>query len=98
MAFHPIRMAFHEWGGIMRDVAQLGLTWRDRIMCMFAPPGCSHDGSRRMSPAIKRNHLALHPEDRGTPGFAEVQARIFGENPGSPPMAATAWCRWQVIR
>ena len=69
--FNPIRLAFHEWVGIWRDVTQRDITWRDRFNYCFAPPGWSHDGSRRMSERIKADHLARHPEDRGTPGFRD---------------------------
>ena len=68
--FNPLRVAFHEWVGIFRDVTQPGITWRDRWMYMVAPPGWSHDGSRADTARIKADHLARHPEDRGTPGFS----------------------------
>ena len=67
--FNPIRVAFHEWVGIFRDVIQPGLTWRDRLNYCIKPPGWSHDGSRDTSETIKRTHLAKHPEDANTPGF-----------------------------
>ena len=67
--FNPLRVAFHEWVGIFRDMAQPGLTLRQRIMYAVAPPGWSHDGSRMMSDGIKQAHLARNPRDRGTPGF-----------------------------
>jgi len=67
--FNPLRVAFHEWIGIFRDVTQRGITWRDRLMYMFASPGWSHDGSRDTSEVIKAKHLAKIPQDRGTPGF-----------------------------
>ena len=67
--FNPLRVAFHEWIGIFRDMTQRGLSWRDRLMYAVAPPGWSHDGSRDTSETIKRKHLEQHPEDRGTPGF-----------------------------
>lgn len=70
--FNPLRVAFHEWVGIWKDVTRPGLTWRDRVMYAFAPPGWSHDGSREMSEAIKRRHLARHPDQRGTPGFRDL--------------------------
>ncbi|QYK42954.1 MAG: sterol desaturase family protein [Paracoccaceae bacterium] len=73
--FNPIRIAFHEWVGIWRDVTQRGITWRDRVMYAFGPPGWSHDGSRETSEAIKRAHLSRHPEEAGTPGFEDVTAR-----------------------
>jgi len=67
--FNPIRVAFHEWVSIWRDVTQPGIRLRDRLMYAVAPPGWSHDGSRDMSKTIKQKHLARHPEDRGKPGF-----------------------------
>ncbi|MCE0506376.1 sterol desaturase family protein [Roseivivax sp. GX 12232] len=68
--FNPLRVAFHEWAAIFRDVTRPGLSWRARLAYAFAPPGWSHDGSRDTSAAIKEKHLARHPEDRGTPGFS----------------------------
>jgi sterol desaturase/sphingolipid hydroxylase (fatty acid hydroxylase superfamily) len=67
--FNPIRVAFHEWVGLVRDVTRPGLTLRERLMYAFAPPGWSHDGSRDTSAGIKARHLARNPQDAGTPGF-----------------------------
>jgi len=67
--FNPLRVAFHEWVGLLRDMAQPELTLREWLMYAVAPPGWTHDGSRRMSEEIKADHLARHPEKRGTPGF-----------------------------
>ncbi|MEM8576788.1 MAG: sterol desaturase family protein [Pseudomonadota bacterium] len=51
--FNPIRVAFHEWVAIARDVTRPGLRLRDRLGYAFAPPGWSHDGSRQTSEEIK---------------------------------------------
>jgi len=67
--FNPLRVAFHEWVGLFRDVTRPGLTLRQRLGYAFGPPGYSHDGSRDTSDRIKARHLARHPEDAGTPGF-----------------------------
>jgi sterol desaturase/sphingolipid hydroxylase (fatty acid hydroxylase superfamily) len=67
--FNPLRVAFHEWIGLFRDVLQPGLTLRQRLGYAFAPPGYSHDGTRDTSAQIKAKHLARTPSDRGTPGF-----------------------------
>ena len=67
--FNPIRVAFHEWVGLFRDVFRPGLSLRQRLGYAFGPPGWSHDGSRDTSETIKARHLARHPQDRGTPGF-----------------------------
>jgi hypothetical protein len=36
--FHPLRIAFHEWVAIARDVAR-ARTLADRLGFLFAPPG-----------------------------------------------------------
>ncbi|MGJ8560211.1 MAG: sterol desaturase family protein [Litorimonas sp.] len=50
--YNPIKVAFAEWFAIFRDALQPGLTLRQRIGYVFAPPGYSHDGSRQGSEAI----------------------------------------------
>ncbi len=72
--FNPVRVAFDEYVGIARDMAAPRLTPRERIAYVFAPPGWSHDGSRLSSDSLKRAHLAAHPDDAGTPGFASAVA------------------------
>jgi sterol desaturase/sphingolipid hydroxylase (fatty acid hydroxylase superfamily) len=67
--FNPLRVAFHEWLGMFRDIMQSGITMRDRLMYAVAPPGWNHDGSRDTSDQIKIKHLERCPEDRDTPGF-----------------------------
>lgn len=50
--YNPIKIAFAEWLGIVRDALSPGLTLRQRIGYVFAPPGYSHDGSRMGSEEI----------------------------------------------
>ena len=76
--FNPIRVVFHEWIGLFRDVVQPGLTLRQRLGYAFGPPGYSHDGSRDTSETIKAKHLARHPGDAGSPGFSEHPAASRG--------------------
>ena len=68
--FNPLRVAFHEWIGMLRDMTQPGLTLRERVKYAVLPPGYSHDGSRQTSEQIKEHHLRANPKDRGTPGFS----------------------------
>jgi sterol desaturase/sphingolipid hydroxylase (fatty acid hydroxylase superfamily) len=56
--FNPIRVAFHEWVALFRDLLRPGLTLRQRLMYAVGPPGWSHDGSRQTSAEIKRRALA----------------------------------------
>jgi sterol desaturase/sphingolipid hydroxylase (fatty acid hydroxylase superfamily) len=42
--FNPIRIALHEYAGILRDQSQPELTLGQRFRYLFAPPGWSHEG------------------------------------------------------
>lgn len=48
--FNILRVAFHEWAGIVQDVARRP---RHALGYIFGPPGWSHDGSRETSAMIK---------------------------------------------
>jgi sterol desaturase/sphingolipid hydroxylase (fatty acid hydroxylase superfamily) len=50
--YNPVRVAFHEWVDIGRDVARAS-TWRDRLLYIFGPPGWSHDGSRKTTRQLR---------------------------------------------
>lgn len=50
--FNPVRVAFHEWAGIWRDVTH-AKTLREVLGYLFGPPGWSPDGSRKTSASIK---------------------------------------------
>jgi sterol desaturase/sphingolipid hydroxylase (fatty acid hydroxylase superfamily) len=67
--FNPLRVAVHEYVSIFKDLARPGLSLWQRFCYAFAPPGWSHDGSRKGSEQIKADYLAKHPELRHTPGL-----------------------------
>lgn len=48
--FNILRVAFHEWAGIVRDVVRHP---RHALGYVFGPPGWSHDGSRETSRVLK---------------------------------------------
>jgi len=50
--FNPLKVAFHEWVAIGKDVVAAA-TWRERLMYMVGPPGWSPDGSRDTSDMLK---------------------------------------------
>jgi sterol desaturase/sphingolipid hydroxylase (fatty acid hydroxylase superfamily) len=52
--FNPLRVAFHEFIAIARDLIRPGLTLGQRLGYLFAPPGWSHDGSRMTTADLKR--------------------------------------------
>ncbi|WP_176037701.1 sterol desaturase family protein [Brucella tritici] len=69
--FNPVRVAFHEWVGMFKDVFSSGLTLRQRLMYMIAPPGWSHDGSRKTSEDLKADYVRLNPLQAGKAGLPE---------------------------
>ena len=50
--FHPVKIAFHEWADLVRDVAR-ARSWRERAGYAFGPPGWSPDGSRQTSRELR---------------------------------------------
>ncbi len=68
--FNPLRVAFHEWIAMFRDIFRPGLSLRQRFAYALAPPGWSHDGSRQTSDMIKADYVARNPEQVGTPGLS----------------------------
>jgi len=69
--FNPLRVAFHEYIGIVRDQMQRGLSLKDRLYYLFAPPGWSHDSSRDTSETLKTGYISRHPESAGQPGLPD---------------------------
>ncbi|MDH7790801.1 sterol desaturase family protein [Ochrobactrum sp. AN78] len=67
--FNPVRVAFHEWFGMLKDVFSPGLTLRQRLLYMVAPPGWSHDGSRKTSEDLKADYVRLNPSEAGKAGL-----------------------------
>jgi sterol desaturase/sphingolipid hydroxylase (fatty acid hydroxylase superfamily) len=58
-SFNPLRIAFHEWASIGRDLLRAGSV-SDVIGYLFGPPGWSPDGSRDTSASLKARYLAQH--------------------------------------
>jgi len=52
--YNPIKIAFHEWIDIVKDV-QKAPSIKFAIMYIFGPPGWSHDNSRKTSSQIRSN-------------------------------------------
>lgn len=51
---NPLKIIFHEYWNVAKDVFSPGLTLMQRVLYVVAPPGWSHDGSRLTSMAIKQ--------------------------------------------
>ena len=67
--FNPLKVAFHEWIGLISDALSPGLTLTQRLGYMFMPPGWSHDGSRKGSADLKADYVRLNPDQAGMPGL-----------------------------
>jgi sterol desaturase/sphingolipid hydroxylase (fatty acid hydroxylase superfamily) len=50
--FDPLRIAFHEWAALARDVRR-ARTWREALGFIFMPPGWSADGSTLTSAEMR---------------------------------------------
>jgi hypothetical protein len=68
-SFNPLRIAFHEWAGIWRDIWS-ARTFRDFFGYLFGPPGWSPDGSRKTSASLKAAWAARQAH-RAAPVAAE---------------------------
>ncbi|MCB1386983.1 MAG: sterol desaturase family protein [Nitratireductor sp.] len=72
--FNPLKVAFHEWIGMWKDVLQPGIGLGDRLRYAYMPPGWSHDGSRKGSEALKADYVRRHPDQAGMPGLPDREA------------------------
>lgn len=52
-SFNPLRIAFHEWVAMGRDVAG-ARSWREVVGYVLGPPGWSPDGSRETSAMLRQ--------------------------------------------
>lgn len=53
--YHPVKMVFHEWHAIFKDLRKPS-SFKSKFMYVFGPPGWSHDGSKKTSSQL-RNEL-----------------------------------------
>ena len=75
--YNPLRVAFHEWIGIVQDLWH-AKSWKDRALFLLAPPGWSPDGSRLTSDMIKARWRAAQQAragDSALPDTAPSEAR-----------------------
>ncbi|MES2590796.1 MAG: sterol desaturase family protein [Bacteroidota bacterium] len=52
--YNPIKMVFHEWGNILKDL-QKPSSLKAKFMYVFGPPGWSHDGSKKTARQLRDN-------------------------------------------
>jgi sterol desaturase/sphingolipid hydroxylase (fatty acid hydroxylase superfamily) len=52
---NPAKVVFHEWKGILKDLKKPA-PLRAKLMYIFGPPGWSHDGSKKTSSQLRKEH------------------------------------------
>ena len=52
--FNPLKIAFHEWVDLTKDVFRPGIRITDRVRYIFGRPGWSHDGSKLTVPQMRQ--------------------------------------------
>jgi sterol desaturase/sphingolipid hydroxylase (fatty acid hydroxylase superfamily) len=51
--YHPLKMVFHEWINILKDLRK-PVPLKAKLMYVFGPPGWSHDGSKKTSKQLRK--------------------------------------------
>ena len=57
--FNPFKIFIHEYWSILKDVFGSKRSLKDRLLYIVAPPGWSHDNSRKTSKDIKREYYKI---------------------------------------
>jgi sterol desaturase/sphingolipid hydroxylase (fatty acid hydroxylase superfamily) len=57
--FNPFKIFIHEYWSILEDVFGSKRSLKDRLLYIVAPPGWSHDNSRKTSKDIKREYYKM---------------------------------------
>ncbi|MDG1142006.1 MAG: sterol desaturase family protein [Hellea sp.] len=62
--FNPFKIFIYEYWGILKDVFGRNRSVKDRLLYIVAPPGWSHDNSRKTSKDIKREYYKMLAEQK----------------------------------
>jgi hypothetical protein len=49
---HPLKVLFHEWQEIFRDISKQ-CSFKAKLMYVFGPPGWSHDGNKKTTKQLR---------------------------------------------
>jgi len=55
--YHTLKMVFHEWQNIVKDLKQKRCNFIHKLGYVFGPPGWSHDGSTKTSSELRKELL-----------------------------------------
>lgn len=86
--YNPVKIAFAEMYGAVKDALGPNRSVGQRLKYLFAPPGYSHDGSRKSSADLKAEFVAAHPHLAGAPGLPSLSRETGGVASGSAPGAS----------
>ncbi len=50
--FNPVKIVFHEWGNVLRDIARGG-SITNAVKYFINPPGWSHDGRSKTTKQLR---------------------------------------------
>ncbi len=59
-SYNPIKIAFHEWIDLFKDVLTSDTSLGNRFKYFFKPPGWKHDGSGKSAGDLRRDWEELH--------------------------------------
>ncbi|MGB5382453.1 MAG: sterol desaturase family protein [Lutimonas sp.] len=58
--YNPIKIAFHEWIDLFKDVINSDTSFANRFNYFFKPPGWKHDGSGKVAGDLRKEWEELH--------------------------------------
>jgi sterol desaturase/sphingolipid hydroxylase (fatty acid hydroxylase superfamily) len=61
--YHPVKLVFHEWINIWKDLRKPSSV-RSRFMYIFGPPGWSHDGSKKTARQLREELKKLNTRNK----------------------------------
>jgi len=70
--YNPFKIAFVEMWCALKDACTPKISLSQRLKYLFAPPGWSHDGSRKSSAQIKIDFVRENPQFLGAPGLPKI--------------------------
>lgn len=62
---NPVKLVFHEWHAILKDIFRKDCSITHKFMYVFGPPGWSHDGTRKTSSQLRAEARRAHHETEG---------------------------------
>jgi len=74
--FNPIKIAVLEIIAVLKDITQKDPKLSERLKYIIAPPGYSHDGSRKNTADIKRAYIRENPHMAGKAGLPEREIAL----------------------